>query len=139
MSLDGKGWFESIKSTPLKDRIFVLMLFFIFIAVGYSVYITKTLTNEKDKEYDLRIKAERELAIQYSINLKDNKDYTALLLQANKDCDEKWQIKLDNERSIGQKYLQEKAASLEKELNYLRNESRKIRSEAKTIKNKVNL
>ena len=136
---EARSWFDSIKSTPLRDRIFVLMLFMIFIAIGYSAYITVTLSNEKNDERNLRVKAERELVVQQNNNLKDNKDCNTLILQAKTDCEEKWQAKFENERMINQKFLEDKASKLEQELQYLRNETRKVKIRTENMRKNTGL
>lgn len=141
-----KAWFDSIRDTPIKDRIFVLMLFMIFISVGYSVYITKTLSNEKNLERELKVKAEAKADNLRELILKDNKDYTNVIATERRDCDERWRTKFDNERDFNRKLLEERAKfsedrakRFEEQLITLTRESQRIRNEASRIKEKVKL
>lgn len=146
MIKQSKAWFDSIKGTPLKDRIFVLMLFMIFILIGYSVYITKTLSNEKNVERDLKVKAEVKADDLREIIIKDNKDYTTVIATERRECDERWTSKFDSERNFNRKLLEERAKfseerarRFEEQLITLTKESQRIRNEASRIKEKVKL
>lgn len=133
------AWFESIKDTPLRDRIFVLMLFMNFLLGGALIYVSTYLSDEKNKENSLRIAAETEVRILQSNNLKDSKDWIQAVSQAEKACNEKWELKFEREREINGRFMQEKADKLEQQLRYLQGESAKMRKEAKTIKTQVGL
>lgn len=140
----GKAWFDSIKDTPLKDRIFVLMLFMIFITVGYSVYITKTLSNEKNAERELRVKAESKNEDLREIIVKDNKDYTSVIAEERRDCDERWRVKFESERDFNKKLLEERARvseerakRFEEQLISLTKETQRVRNVAAELNEKV--
>ena len=134
-----KGWFDSIKDTPLKDRIFVLMLFVIFLLVGTNITVGIYLRNRENEANNLRIESERQLDILRNNNLKDSKSYIDAIAKERKDCNDYWESRFNTERDLNKKYLEDKADKLEQELNYLKTESRKIRNEAKSIKQKVNI
>ena len=141
-----KAWFDSIRDAPVKDRIFVLMLFVIFMFVGYSVYITRTLTSEKNDEREHRIKAELKNDNLRAIIIKDNKDYTTIIANERRECDEKWGVKFDAERDYNKRLLEErakhseeKAKRFENELIILTRESQRLRNEAIRIKAKVRI
>ena len=68
-------WFDRISKTPLKNRIFVLMLFMVFLLVATNVTTWIHLTNKEKEANSLRIQAETDLKIQLSLNLTDNKTY----------------------------------------------------------------
>lgn len=143
---EAKAWFDKIVDAPVKDRIFVIMLSAIFVLLGYDVYITRVLTNDKLQERELRIKAELKNDDLRAIIIKDNKDYTTIIADERRDCDDKWRIKFDTEREFNKKLLEERARfseerakRFEEQLVTLTRESQRIRNETSRIKEKVKI
>lgn len=135
----GKEIFEDIIKTEPSNRPWVLSVI-INCLLGIGLIVTfYVFSNRAEIAEKKQNAAERELAIQRASNLKDNRDCNALILQANKECEEKWQAKFDNERTLNQKYLEDKAARLEQEIEYLRNETRKVKSRTEKMKSKIDL
>lgn len=132
---EGLEVLKEIKDTPPEKRPWLMYVIFAIFVTGIALYFR----SREMKALEEKSILETEIRILQSENLKENKDYNYSLSKAIKECDEKWQIKFENERAINHRYLEEKANKLESELNYLRTKSRRIESEAKSLKNKVNI
>ena len=142
----GKAWFDSIRDTPLKDRIFVLMLFIIFILVFTNVTTANYFRDRENLAAQERDKAQEKAEALREVIIRDNKDYSLVMANERRECDEKWRDKFDNEREFNKKLLEDRAKfsedrakRFEEQLITLTKESQRIRNEASRIKEKVKL
>ena len=132
-------WFDRISKTPLKNRIFVLMLFMVFLLVATNVTIWIHLNNKEKEANSLRIQAETDLKIQLSLNLTDNKTYNEKLATEIEKCRKEAQLVIEAERALNKQVQADRYNELKDQLTYLKGESRRIKQEAKTIKQKVSI
>lgn len=134
-NLDPNRTFEKIIDTAPQNRSWVLsviinIIFGVWLGIMYYSY---------DKANNERIAAERSLNIQLQANLKDNKDYSKAILEAEKECRKEYELKIEILKSKYEQTLVEKAASLERDMRILRNEARRINNNTKEITKKVGL
>lgn len=132
-------WFDRISKTPLKNRIFVLMLFMVFLLVATNVTTWIHLTNKEKEANTLRIQAETDLKILQSTNLNDNKTYNQNLVIEIEKCHKEAQLAIQAERALNKQVQDERYNELKDQLTYLKGESKRIKQEAKTIKQKVSI
>lgn len=132
-------WFDRISKTPLKNRIFVLMLFMVFLLVGTNITTWIHLTNKEETANTLRIQAETDLKIQQNLNLTDNKTYNQKLTEELAKCKREAELAIQTERAFNKQVQDDRYNELKDQLNYLKGESRRIKQEAKTIKQKVSI
>lgn len=142
----GKAWFDSIKDTPLKDRIFVLMLFIIFLLTASNITTAIYFRDKEQVANRERDRAQEKSEALREVIIKDNKGYTLVIANERRECDERWRAKFDSEREFNKKLLEDRAKfsedrakRFEEQLIMLTKESQKIRNEASRIKEKVKL
>lgn len=127
--------FNKIIDTPKENRTWVLS---VIINIIFGIWLG-IMYYSHDKSNNERIEAERKLVIQIQSNLKDNKDYNKMVLEAEKICREKYEIKIDILKEKYERTIIEKAASLERDLLLLKREARRINNNTKEITKKVGL
>lgn len=127
--------FEKVIDAHPQNRSWVLSVI-INIIFGIGLWIMFSSYSKANNE---RIEAERKLGIQIEVNLKDNKDYSKAILEAEKDCRKEYELKIEVLKSKYEKTLVDKAASLERDMRILRNEARRINNNTKEITKKAGL
>lgn len=134
-NLDPNRAFEKIIDTEPKNRSWVLSVV-INIIFGVGLGIMFYLYSQARDE---RILSERKLDIQIQSNLKDNKDYSKAISEAERICRIEYEAKIEILKSKYENTLIEKASTLEKEMKYLRNEAKRISYNTKQNAKKVGL
>jgi len=126
-----KEYFDKIIDTEPKNRPWVLSVVINFI-LFFGLCLMYYLYNESKDE---RIRAESKLEIQVQANLKDNKDYSRAIREAEKARDDYWTIKFDNQKNITDKLINDKATEMEAEIKRLRQQTNNLVKRTNKINN----
>ena len=112
---DAKDVVIKVIDTEPKNRSWVLSLVIIVILSGGNFFFYSRANKAEEDENTVK----RELAIQRSLNLTDNKDCLKAIQLAEKAKDLEWSVKFDNIQNIYNKDLKERADKLERQINLL--------------------
>lgn len=126
-----KEYFDKIIDTEPKNRPWVLSVVINFI-LFFGLCLMYYLYNEAKDE---RIRAESKLEIQVQANLKDNKDYSRAIREAEKARDDYWEIKFNNQKNITDNLISKEATKMEAEIKRLTQQTNSL---IRRTNNKIN-
>lgn len=133
----GKEIIEDFLDVPEKNRPWAINIIVILAAIAVCMTTFFIFQTQKSEAVQRAMAAESELKSLRMIYVTEGKECPKLIQDAVEKRDLYWSTKFDNERDLNQKMLQEKAAKLEQELSYLRNETRKVKKRTETIRNTI--